>query len=91
VLGQFEPIPMILFPARYRMEHSRLRQILEEAHFAWQIEWKARQNDFVIENIRFAHDPQWRHRFLSIQSAHDGNHWMWKATQVFVGVSAGGI
>src|ERR1700761_4643463 len=68
VPSQYLPDLAILFPSRYRMEHSRLRQILEEAHLAWQIEWKARQEDFVIENIRFAHDPQWRHRFFSIQS-----------------------
>jgi hypothetical protein len=91
MLGQFEPLSVILFPSRYRMEHSKLRQILEEAHLAWQVEWKARQEAFVMENIRFAHDPAWRYRFFSIQSAHDGNHWIWKATRVAGGVFAGSI
>ena len=47
----------ILFPAPYSIEVSRLRQQLEEAHFAWKTEWKRQQLDFVIENIRFVHDP----------------------------------
>ena len=39
----------ILFPAPYQIEISRLRQQLEEAHFAWKTEWKRQQLDFVIE------------------------------------------
>jgi hypothetical protein len=78
----------ILFPSGYRLEHTKLRQLLEEAHLAWQQEWKAQQADFRIENIRFAHDPHWQRRFLSIQSARDANHWMWKATRT-VGVAFG--
>jgi hypothetical protein len=85
VLGYFETASVILLPSRYRLEQSKLRQMLEEAHLAWQIAWKARQDDFVIENIRFTHDPLWRYRFLSIQSARDANHWMWKATGVLIG------
>jgi hypothetical protein len=72
----------ILFPRPYVLEISRLRQQLEEAHLAWAIEWKQRQQDFVIENIRFAHDPHWKQRFFSVQSARDGEHWFWYATKV---------
>jgi hypothetical protein len=72
-----------LFPSAYRIEHTRLRQALEEAHHAWWKQWRAqRELAFVIENIRFEHDPGWRHRFFSIQSAHDANHWAWKATRI---------
>jgi hypothetical protein len=89
VSGQFAAYSLgILFPSGYRLEHTKLRQLLEEAHLAWQQEWKAQQADFRIENIRFAHDPHWQHRFLSIQSARDANHWMWKATRT-VGVAFG--
>lgn len=30
----------------------------------------------------FVHDPDWDHRLLSIQSAHDGNHPVWKVAHV---------
>jgi hypothetical protein len=72
-----------LFPSAYQIERTTLRQSLEEAHQAWWKQWTAqRQLNFVIENIRFEHDPRWRSRFFSIQSAHDGDHWVWKATRV---------
>lgn len=80
----------ILFPAPYSIEISRLRQQLDEAHFAWKTEWKRQQLDFKIENIRFAHDPHWNTRFFSLQSAHDGGHWFWRATHslaIFGGTS----
>jgi hypothetical protein len=38
--------------------------------------------DFKIENIRFAHDPYWNKRILSLQAAHDGETWFWQATHV---------
>ena len=44
----------ILFPSPYQIEVSKLRQQLNEAHLAWAKEWKARQEEFKIENIRFA-------------------------------------
>jgi hypothetical protein len=71
----------ILFPAPYRLEFHRLRQQLEEAHFAWKTEWKRQQLDFVIENIRFVHDPYWNTRLFSVQSARDGGHWFWRASK----------
>jgi hypothetical protein len=74
----------ILFPVPYRVEISKLRQQLEEAHLAWVREWKARQADFVIENIRFDHDPLWNRRIFSLQAAHDGEVWFWRATHMLV-------
>jgi hypothetical protein len=72
-----------LFPSAYQVEHVKLRQSLEEAHHAWWQQWQAqRELAFVIENIRFEHDPGWKNRFFSIQSAHDANHWVWKATRI---------
>jgi hypothetical protein len=74
-----------LFPSAYQIQHVTLRQSLEQAHHAWWKEWEARRrSEFTIENIRFEHDPQWRNRFFSIQSARDANHWVWKATRVIV-------
>jgi hypothetical protein len=49
------------------------------------IEWKARQSDFRIENIRFLHDPNWNKRPFSLQAARDGETWFWRATHVFIG------
>ena len=75
----------ILFPSPYRIELTKLRQHLEETHLAWATEWKRRQDDFVIENIRFTHDPLWNKRVFSLQAAHDGEIWFWRATRVIMG------
>ncbi len=77
----------IVFPSGYQVEVSQLRQQLDRAHFAFWTEWKAQQPEFKIENIRFRHDPQWSARFWSIQSAHSGNHWIWKATRIYMQVT----
>jgi hypothetical protein len=74
----------IIFPYPYQVEVSKLRQQLDEAHLAWAKEWKARQADFKIENIRFVHDPNWNKRVFSIQAAHDGEVWFWRATRVLM-------
>jgi len=74
----------IIFPAPYVIELSKLRQQLDEAHLAWAIEWKRQQQAFVIENIRFAHDPQWKERVFSLQAARDGKTWVWQAVRVIV-------
>ena len=74
----------ILFPSSYSTEVSKLRQQLDEAHLAWSKEWKERQADFKIENIRFAHDVSWNKRFFSLQAARDGEHWFWQATHMIV-------
>jgi hypothetical protein len=65
----------ILFPSSYSINVSKLRQQLDEAHLAWSKEWKARQTDFRIENIRFVHDPLWNKRIFSLQAARDGETW----------------
>jgi hypothetical protein len=78
----------ILFPYPYSVEVSRLRQQLDEAHLAWSTEWKERQLDFTIENIRFTHDPNWNKRIFSLQAAHDGETWFWRATHV---MTLGGV
>ncbi len=80
----------ILFPSPYRIELSKLHQQLEEAHRAWAVGWKARQAEFVIENIRFTHDPLWSKRVFSLQAARNGETWLWRVTHmlvVFGGVS----
>jgi hypothetical protein len=74
----------ILFPSPYQIQVSKLRQQLDEAHLAWAKEWKARQDEFKIENIRFRHDLYWNKRIFSLQAAHDGKIWFWRATRVFL-------
>jgi hypothetical protein len=73
-----------LFPSSYSVEVSKLRQQLDEAHLAWSKEWKERQADFRIENIRFVHDPQWNKRIFSLQAARDGETWFWQAAHIIV-------
>ena len=80
MIGSFQ----IIFPIPYTIEVSRLRQQLDEAHLAWAIEWKRQQLDFKIENIRFAHDPEWNRRIFSLQAARNGEIWFWKATRAVV-------
>ena len=75
-------LPGILFPYPYQVEVSKLRQQLDEAHLAWSTEWKQRQADFKIENIRFTHDPHWNKRVFSLQAAHDGETWFWSSVHV---------
>jgi hypothetical protein len=75
----------VLFPQPYQIEVSRLRQQLDEAHLAWVKEWKQRQAEFKLENIRFRHDPLWKKRIFSIQAARDGEVWFWRATRVILG------
>jgi hypothetical protein len=74
----------IIFPYPYQIEVSKLRQQLDEAHLAWAIEWKARQSNFRIENIRFRHGPNWNRRVFSLQAARDGEVLFWRATRVLV-------
>ena len=82
-----------IFPYPYQVEVTRLRQTeffklrrqLDQVHLAWVSEWKRKQDDFKIENIRFRHDPYWNKRILSLQAARDGNTWFWRATGVLLG------
>ncbi|MBU6462060.1 MAG: hypothetical protein KGK01_09160 [Bradyrhizobium sp.] len=75
----------VLFPQPYIVEVSKLRQQLDEAHFAWATAWKRRQLDYTIENIRFTHDPDWNKRLFSLQAAHDGKTWFWGTMHVVAG------
>jgi hypothetical protein len=74
-----------IFPQAYVVEVSKLRQQLDEAHLAWAAEWKRQQLDFKIENIRFAHDPDWNKRLFSLQAAHDGKGLFWGTVHVVAG------
>jgi hypothetical protein len=74
----------ILFPSPYSLELSKLRQQLEEAHFAWAREWRRQQDEFKIENIRFEHDPCWNRRIFSLQAARNGEVWFWQVTRMIV-------
>jgi hypothetical protein len=74
-----------IFPQAYVVEVSKLRQQLDEAHLAWATEWKRQQLDFKIENIRFAHDPDWNKRLFSLQAAHDGKGLFWGTVHVVAG------
>jgi hypothetical protein len=78
-------LPSVLFPQPYVVELSKLRQQLDEAHIAWAMEWKRQQLEFKLENIRFAHDPDWNTRLFSLQAAHDGKTWFWGAVHVVAG------
>lgn len=74
------PVPHSIFePAAERNEIDEALRPQQKQY--WQLEEKV-QAEFRIYNARFIHDPYWRTRFLSIQSAHDayagkGGHPVW--------------
>ena len=54
----------------------------------WKQEKEAKEQQFVIENVRFQHDPLWASKFISIQSAHDGNNIIWKMARPLMTLAA---
>lgn len=56
----------------------------------WHEERFCEEEAFRIENICFPHDPRWRERLMSIQSAREGNHVVWRVVGGMF-VLAGGI
>jgi hypothetical protein len=48
----------------------------------WREEKERREPPFVVENVRFEHDPDWRSGFFSVQSALDCKHLGWQAVRV---------
>jgi hypothetical protein len=72
--------PMLPHPADYYRQEYRF--VFEQLYHAWHQARPAAHNGGAIANIGFAHDPHWRHKLLSVQSARDRNHWIWQATSV---------
>lgn len=75
----------IIFPRvvqAERFDETRIREQIDQLYYQWWQYCPDRQPVTNV-NIRFDHDPNWKNRFLSIQSAKDGNHPIWKATKVF--------
>ncbi len=80
-------IPLIPLPRPAHIQYAQIdKQILKiwEEYRQWD---EARKPKFVHLNVSFRHDPLWDHRLMSIQSAHDGNHIVWKATKVVLQIS----
>lgn len=71
--------PNVIFPAP--AQEQEIDKLVRSQYEIWRVEYLARQPKFRSENVRFEHDPEWRNRFLSIQSAHDGNHVVWKVAR----------
>lgn len=66
----------------------------EALYAQWRIAKEESEPPFIIENVRHEFDPNWRENMMSIQSAHDLNHWVWKATAVafvLAGATGGGL
>jgi hypothetical protein len=57
------------------------RAIIEyKSHYEiWRIGYEKTQPKFVVENVRFAHDPEWRHRFWSMTYIASGESVFWYA------------
>jgi len=78
--GSVPSVPQLFYPAPPSQEY--LVQLIRVQYQIWREEKEAKEPQFVIENVRFEHDPLWRYRFMSIQSARDGNHPVWKVVRV---------
>ena len=68
--------PALLSPVNFMLNPVIPKELTKE--------WKARQADFKIENIRFVHGPDWNKRTFSIQAAHDGGTSFWRATRTIM-------
>jgi hypothetical protein len=69
-----------LIPAQPSQE--RLVKHIRDQYQLWREEKERREPPFVVENVRFEHDPDWRSGFFSIQSARDCGHLGWQAVRV---------
>lgn len=65
------------------------KQPVRALYWQWREQRAEKCEQFVIENVRFPHDPLWKARLVSIQSACDGNHRVWAATHEVVRVLYG--
>ena len=81
-------IAQLVAPVYYRWDYDKPFRAL---YLEWRQARTALEPEFQAENIRFEHDPLWRYRLFSIQSAHDRNHWVWRATGVVWMSLAGAI
>lgn len=75
-------------PEIIRVDRAQVQEQIVSAYRKWHAIYLDR-HAFEPENIRFVHDPDWRNKFFSIQSAHDGNHFIWRATSIVVAFAQG--
>lgn len=68
----------------YRLNYEQLRVEIRDGYHEWRRAFDETQPTFEIENVRFDHDPEWRYRLLSMQSARDGNYFVWKIARQMV-------
>lgn len=73
-------IPQFFHPAPPSQEY--LVRLVHAQYQIWREEKRAREEKWEPQNIRFEHDPLWRYRFMSIQSARDGNHPVWRVVKI---------
>ena len=63
---------------------EQIERQIRDAYYQWRAGWNDRHPVDPIQNVHFRHDPEWKMRGFSIQSAHDGGTLFWKATHVIV-------
>src|SRR5262245_63001571 len=73
-------IPQLPFPVIDRQVRRNLDCQLLEQYRYWRVEYEKAHPAPPIENVRFKHDPDWRNSFFSITCAHEGNHFIWRAS-----------
>ena len=75
-------LPAPYYEAQLRYGGSSGYNVVEQYRQAY---YEKHKHERWYEDTKFfVHDPEWNHRFLSIQSAHDGNHPVWKVTHIML-------
>jgi hypothetical protein len=63
---------------------------IRDQYEVWRVAFEQTQPKFVIENIHFEHDPEWRHSFVSLTYAGSGESYFWNGVGgLFVIAQAG--
>lgn len=69
--------------------YDAVQELIRQQHEIYWVEREKSLPQFKAENIHFEHDPLWKYRLMSVQSAHDGNCSLWVvAKYAFVAAGA---
>lgn len=76
-------LPTIIISAPQEVARSEIERQVIAQHKAWHEQYRDLVDPLTLpENVRFAHDPEWRSRFISISAAREAQHPVWMAVRV---------
>jgi hypothetical protein len=80
------PAPTIIIP-----DEAGRADWLDPYYEHWKEEKEATEPKFVIENVRFEHDPNWQMRTISISKARTGTGPVWGTVRILFAIGAGSL